>query len=341
MALRAPRLLPSLPLPAHSGGATAGGRRHRPAGGRRSLAGFGLLGIAAVLLLPRALPGSPAPGTAATATAQLPLQAEDGKAPLGSPALGAADTAAAGQLPLQVEDGKSRGTVAAQVAEWARKAGSGPASAALLALAEVVAILICMPGYSTIEYAAGALFGFFWGCVTIFVAKCLAALITYMLIRTLRDSAWGRWAEQRVMGSERGGQLAARIQKGIESSSFKFSLLVRCSPLPAWISNYALPLAGVPFPTYMAASVIGMLPPLITSVYAGAVAAAVAASFSGSGTASGPGGIVGVLAVGVSILSSTLLVHQLSSVAIDESSGELSQAEAGTGVAEGRAPEQI
>jgi len=273
---------------------------------------MGLLCLAAVLL-PRVLPGSPAPGTAAAAAL---AAVEDGKT--------TADVSTAGQ---------AQASVASQAAEWARKAGGGAASVVVIAVAEVVAVLICMPGYSAIEYAAGALFGFFWGSVTIAVAKCAAALLAFALIRTLRDSAWGRSVQQRIQGNERGAGLSSRIQKGIETNSFRFCLLVRCSPLPAWLSNYALPLAGVPFHTYLLASAIGTVPPVITNVYAGAVAAAVAASLSG-GSARGPCGIVGLLAVGVSVLSSTLLVHQLSSCAAGAGSAEPEPAEAGAGVGE-------
>jgi len=273
---------------------------------------MGLLCLAAVLL-PRVLPGSPAPGTAAAAAL---AAVEDGKT--------TADVSTAGQ---------AQASVASQAAEWARKAGGGTASIAVITVAEVVAILICLPGYSTIEYAAGALFGFFWGSVMIAAAKCVAALLAFALIRTLRDSAWGRSVQQRIQGNERGAGLSSRIQKGIETNGFRFCLLVRCSPLPAWLGNYALPLAGVPFHTYYLASVIGMVPPVITNVYAGAMAAAVAASLSG-GSTQGPGGIVGFLAVGVSILSSTLLVHQLSSCAASGENAELEPVEAGAGVSE-------
>lgn len=292
-----PRRRGAMPPPSTAPCLSRGTRRRCHGSGRRSLAGAGILCLAAVLL-PLAMPGSPSFGTAAMPSL---LTREEEKAPP-STQLGGGD--------------EPRVTMVSQVVDWARKAGGGPASVALLFLAEVVAILLCIPGYSTLDYAAGALFGFFWGTVIVASAKSVTALIAFALIRTLRDSAWGRWAEQRVLGSARGG-LGTRIQKGIEESSFKFSLLVRCSPLPAWLSNYALPLAGVPFPTYLAASLIGMLPPVITNVYAGSVATAVVVTLSG-GTASGPGGVIGLLAVGVSVLSSTLLVHQLSTASMDE-----------------------
>merc|ERR1719369_2554018 len=97
---------------------------------------------------------------------------------------------------------------------------------------------------------------------------------------------------------------------GIEGNGFIVCLLVRCSPVPAWLSNYALPLAGVPFMTYLSASVIGMLPPVLTNVYAGAAVAQLSSAISGNSTG-GSFSFVGPVAVTLSVVSSTVLVHQL------------------------------
>lgn len=206
----------------------------------------------------------------------------------------------------------ARPGLGSQVAEWLRSAGGGTASVLLVAVAEIVALLVCLPGYSAIEYAAGAVFGFYWATVIVAAAKCVACLLAYALITALKDSSWGQWAQQRVRSGDSSGRLALRIQKGIKEGSFSFSLMVRCSPLPAWLTNYALPLAGVPFSTYVAASFIGMLPPVLTNCYAGSLAASAAAALSGSSAGAGSWNLVGLLAVSISVLSSTKLVHQLS-----------------------------
>lgn len=208
------------------------------------------------------------------------------------------------------------------VPDWVRKVGSGPAGIAALGALEALALLLCLPGYSTMEYAAGALFGGLPGLVACIAAKGGAAIIAFVLIRTLRDSPAGRWAEQRVAGgggSRGGARWAERLQHGIKKDTFKFCLLVRCSPLPAWLSNYALPLAGVPFWTYLPASLIGMIPPIATNVYAGAAAGTFATAITGQTTTGGGGiGLTGLVALGVSVLSSTMLVHQLSSCDPDQ-----------------------
>mmetsp|Transcript_47948 Transcript_47948/g.128495 ORF Transcript_47948/g.128495 Transcript_47948/m.128495 type:complete len:111 (+) Transcript_47948:11-343(+) len=100
---------------------------------------------------------------------------------------------------------------------------------------------------------------------------------------------------------------------------------MRCSPLPAWISNYALPLAGVPFGTYLPASIIGMLPPIATNVYIGAMGASVAKAITGSGRLGNGLGLPGLLALGLSGLSSAILVRQMATVDLDEDEGSQQQ----------------
>lgn len=186
--------------------------------------------------------------------------------------------------------------------------------------AEVVAVLFCMPGYSTFEYASGALFGFYVGTIMVSTAKCIAAIVAYVLIRQLNDGPAGRWVQQRVQGNRNGGaQWSQRLRKGIERNGFRFCLLVRCSLLPAWLGNYTLPLAGVPFSTYFSASVLGMLPPVATNVYAGAAAASLASMLSGGSAGSGSS-LLGFLAMATSVAGSSLLVHQLACYAREESS---------------------
>jgi len=271
------------PLPAR-------GRRRQGCGRARChRAALGLALVVAVrLLLPPAHPGRPAPGASAAAVL--------------SPA-------------ADVKTGPS----AVGVVDWARNIGSAPARVAVITLCEVCAILVCMPGYSAFEYASGAIFGFWFGALVVSVAKIIAALIAFALIRTLRDSPVGRWAQQRVQGGPRGeSRWAERLQKGIERNGFRFCLLVRCSLLPAWLSNYGLPLAGVPFSSYLPASVLGMLPPVLVSVYAGATAASLASALGGSGGAVSSSNLFGMAAVGLSALSTALLARQLSSYALEE-----------------------
>jgi len=201
----------------------------------------------------------------------------------------------------------------------AQRFGTGYLGVAAIVGAECLALLLCLPGYSTCEYAAGALFGAPIGVAACSTAKILAATISWVTIRTLKDSPAGRWAQERVAGSgQAGGGFMHRLKAGVEGNSFRFCLMVRCSPLPAWLSNYALPLSGLPFSIYMPASLIGMLPPIATNVYAGAAAASVASVISGG---EGTGfGVMGMVALGISVLSSTMLVHQLSTTNLEDSS---------------------
>ena len=48
-----------------------------------------------------------------------------------------------------------------------------------------------------------------------------------------------------------------------------FTMGSRLSPIPSWLNNYALPLSDVPFATFLPATLLGMIPPLMANVCAG------------------------------------------------------------------------
>lgn len=95
--------------------------------------------------------------------------------------------------------------------------------------------------------AAGATFGAGMGLIGSTVAVSVNLSLSYLLART----ALRGWV---LAGLRRFGrelpELSAR-----EEDAFRFSLVVKLAPgVPASLKHYALAIAGVPFPTYLAVS---------------------------------------------------------------------------------------
>lgn len=179
--------------------------------------------------------------------------------------------------------------------------------------AYVACLMFCIPGSSSFDYTAGYVYGFFTGVAVVAIAKGTAAVLTFLLVRALRESRAMQLLQTRTRSrSGPAAQLAARIRTGVKSDCFKFCLLARLAPLQASFVNYILSVSGVPLTTYIASSIIGMLPPICNNVYTGVAAATVQATISGGADAGGwASSIAGVVLVAISIFSSAGLLKQL------------------------------
>jgi len=208
-----------------------------------------------------------------------------------------------------------------RIAEAARAWGGETAAAVAVTALEAVFLLTCLPGYGVIEYTAGALFGLQLATVVTFVAKLVAAVLAYLLIATMRESKAGQYVQRQITKATNSGGsgIAGRIQAGIHRDSARFIFVLRLSPLPAWLPNYALPLAGVPFPTYFACSLFGMVVPSIINVYTGAVGAKVFSMLKAGDLRNV--NLLEVLPVAFPLLSSMILVRLLSSYALADEQG--------------------
>lgn len=211
-------------------------------------------------------------------------------------------------------------SLAAGLGEWIRGDTSGLGAVPFIAV-HIVAIILCFPGTAIFELTAGAVFGFLPGVIVVASAKGLAAAVTFFIARAVRDGPPGRWIQERLdqEGQENGGQSwTEKLKRGVRRDAFRFCLLARLSPVPSWINNYALPLAGVSLSSFLPATFLGMLPPLASNVYSGSAAASVAAALSrGSGVEFDWIGVsLGIL----STLSEAAIVQQLAAVALEEDS---------------------
>jgi uncharacterized membrane protein YdjX (TVP38/TMEM64 family) len=192
----------------------------------------------------------------------------------------------------------------------------------------VASLMVCMPGSSTFDYAAGYAYGFRQGVVFVAAAKGTAALLTFALVRTLRDTKVVVHLRTRAARRRTGttdcsarARWTRRIQKGVQSDCFKFCLLARLAPLQASFVNYILSMSDVPFSTYVVASLLGMLPPICNNVYTGVAARAVQDTVVGGSGKGGAMGLVGVFLVALSMFASAGLVKQLAGENLDGGDG--------------------
>ncbi len=146
--------------------------------------------------------------------------------------------------------------------EWIR--GQGVAAAAIFALVYVVAAVLLLPG-SVLTLGAGFVYGALWGTLIVVPASIAAALISFVITRRVgRD-----WVAKRVEGNKK----FAALDRAVEHSGFKITLLVRLAPIfPFGVLNYTLGLTKVAFRDYALATALGMLPGTIAYVYLGSLA---------------------------------------------------------------------
>src|SRR5699024_9970764 len=109
--------------------------------------------------------------------------------------------------------------------------------------------------------AAGSLFGFWPGLIWGLLGENLSANVAYATARFLRHESPRHVDEERRLG------LFRRL---LMQQAFPTVLVLRASFLPFDLVNYGCGLLRVSWPRYTLASMIGMLPPMITFVSFGA-----------------------------------------------------------------------
>lgn len=109
--------------------------------------------------------------------------------------------------------------------------------------------------------AAGSLFGFGPGLIYALIGENLSANTAYALARFFR--------RDNGHAEDRNPRIAA-FRRLLVEQAFPTTVVLRASFLPFDLVNYACGLLRVPWPPYFLASIIGMLPPMITFVSFGA-----------------------------------------------------------------------
>lgn len=141
------------------------------------------------------------------------------------------------------------------VAAW------GPLGPLVFGALFVVAMLLFVPS-APLTVAAGFVFGFGTGLVTVSLAQTAAAAIAFLLGRHV--------AHERVLRTVRRHPRLERLEEAVSERGWKFVALVRLAPLvPYGMSNYAFGTTSIPFSTYLVATWLALLPGIALHVYVG------------------------------------------------------------------------
>jgi uncharacterized membrane protein YdjX (TVP38/TMEM64 family) len=121
-----------------------------------------------------------------------------------------------------------------------------------------------VPFLATVLSATGGfLFGPFWGTVYVIALATVSALVPFSLARRMgRD-----WVESRL----RGKRLGQIYQQTGDSNGFVFIMIMRLVPVLPWeVQNYAAGLTDVPAPTFVGATMLGIIPGVFLNTFLGA-----------------------------------------------------------------------
>nr|WP_321455141.1 TVP38/TMEM64 family protein [uncultured Cohaesibacter sp.] len=118
-------------------------------------------------------------------------------------------------------------------------------------LVYALAVALSFPGASFLTIVGGLLFGWMIGGIFTVLAATAGASIVFIAAR----SAFGSSLRARA------GSFTSRFTDGFIEDAFSYLLFLRLVPLfPFWLVNIVPALFKVPLPTYLSATLIGILP---------------------------------------------------------------------------------
>jgi uncharacterized membrane protein YdjX (TVP38/TMEM64 family) len=139
-------------------------------------------------------------------------------------------------------------------------AAHGVAAVAGFMAIYVVVVALSIPGASLLTMSSGILFGVMLGAAASVVASTTGATIVFLIAR----SACGETLARRA------GPLASKIASGFCANAFSYLLFLRLVPaFPFFLVNLAPALVGVKPSTFIAATVIGVVPATFAFAFLG------------------------------------------------------------------------
>ncbi len=115
----------------------------------------------------------------------------------------------------------------------------------------IVAVALSMPGAVFLTIAGGFLFGWLVGGGMALIGASIGAGAIFLIA----SSAFGGVLMRRP------NPLVARVAEGFHANAFSYLLFLRLVPVfPFWLVNLAAALVGIRLSTFMAATVIGIIP---------------------------------------------------------------------------------
>jgi uncharacterized membrane protein YdjX (TVP38/TMEM64 family) len=112
-------------------------------------------------------------------------------------------------------------------------------------------VALSLPGGAVMTIAGGFLFGWVWGGLASIVAATIGAAIVFLIARSALSAFL----------AARAGPWLSRFRQGFQEDAFSYLLFLRLVPIfPFWLVNLAPGLLGVSFATYVAATILGIIP---------------------------------------------------------------------------------
>ncbi|OYX36755.1 MAG: hypothetical protein B7Y99_00340 [Caulobacterales bacterium 32-69-10] len=149
-------------------------------------------------------------------------------------------------LSIEMLEAKRQDLQAAVVAHPAR-------SVLIYMVAYMVMVAFSVPGAMIMTMAGGFLFGPWLGSASAVAGMTAGALIMFWVAR----SALGEIIRKRA----KTGGLIEKIQLGVKANAFTYLLVLRLIPaVPFWLCNIAAGFVPMPVRTYLAATVLGIIP---------------------------------------------------------------------------------
>ena len=124
---------------------------------------------------------------------------------------------------------------------------------ALLAFIGLYAAVVALslPGGAAMTLAGGFLFGWLIGGVASLVGATIGAIIIFLIARSALSD----------LLAAKAGPWLNRFREGFKEDAFSYLLFLRLVPIfPFWLVNLAPGLLGVSFGTYVATTILGIIP---------------------------------------------------------------------------------
>lgn len=115
----------------------------------------------------------------------------------------------------------------------------------------ITAVALSVPGALLLTLAGGFLFGAAWGTVLTVISATMGATLVFLLARVI----FGDNALERL------GPKAQKLAVNIKKNAWSYLFVLRLAPLfPFFLVNVAPAFAGVSLPTYVLATLLGIIP---------------------------------------------------------------------------------
>jgi uncharacterized membrane protein YdjX (TVP38/TMEM64 family) len=123
------------------------------------------------------------------------------------------------------------------------------------------AVTLSIPCGLVLTVAGGMLFGWLAGGIAAVVGATTGATIIFLIARTTVGEAL----------NERLGPWVGKLREGFRENALSYMLFLRLVPaFPFWLVNIAPALLGVPLPTYVIGTILGIIPATFAFASAGA-----------------------------------------------------------------------